>query len=45
MSPFIPRQPIEVTTSKDEKQQWMDEQEEQGIDIFNISDFDFMPGT
>lgn len=42
MQPSIPRQPIEVKTSKDKQQQWMDEQEGHEIDIFNMFDFDFM---
>ena len=39
----IPDEPIQTTTSKDEMQQWIDEQYVEGTDIFQMSYFDFMP--
>lgn len=43
ISPFDPAGPLEVSSSEDEVQQWVDEQSEEGDDIFKMSDFDFMP--
>jgi len=41
--PPIPKQPIQTTTSEDEMQQWIDEQDVEGNDVFKMSDFYFMP--
>jgi hypothetical protein len=41
--PLIPDQPIQATTSEDEMQQWIDEKDVEGTDVFQMSDFDFMP--
>lgn len=43
MLPSIPTQPIQVTTSDYELQQWIEEKENKGNDEFNMSYFDFMP--
>lgn len=41
--PSVPEEPLEITTSEDEVQKWVDEQGVEGDDIFEMSDFDFMP--
>ena len=42
-SPSTKEKPLELSSSKDEVQQWVDEQSEEGDDIFSMLDFDFMP--
>ena len=42
-SPSTQGEPLEVSSSKDEVQQWVDGQSEEGNAIFKMSDFDFMP--
>ena len=42
MSLSIPTQPIQVTTLEDELQKWIDKQDDQGVDVFKMLDFDFM---
>ncbi len=39
----IPTQPIQVTTLEDEQQQWVDEHEDQGNDVFKMTYFNCMP--
>ena len=36
-------EPLETTTSEDEVQQWVDEKDVEGANIFKMLDFDFMP--
>ena len=42
-SPSTQEEPLELSSSKDEVQQWVDKKSEEGDDIFSMSDFDFMP--
>ena len=42
-SPSTQAENLEVSSSEDEVQQWVDEQSEEGDDIFKMLDFDFMP--
>ena len=41
--PSTPEEPLEITTLKDEVQQWVDEQDVGGDDVFKMSNFDFIP--
>ena len=40
--PSTPDEPLEVSSSEDEVQQWVDEHDGEGNDVFKMSDFDFM---
>ena len=42
-SPSTQAKPLELSSSEDEVQQWVDEQSEEGDDVFSMSNFDFMP--
>ena len=37
-----PREPIQVETSEDEQQQWVEKMEGEGADVFDVSYFDFI---
>ena len=41
--PLVPKEPLEITTLEDKVQQWVDEQDVGGDDVFEMLDFDFMP--
>ena len=41
--PSTQAEPLELSSLKDEVKQWVDEQSEEGDDIFKMSNFDFMP--
>ena len=41
--PSDPKELIQVTTSKDEKQQWITDMEGHQTDVFDLLNFDFMP--
>ena len=41
--PSTIEEPLEITTSEDEVQQWVDEHDVGGDDVFKMSAFDFMP--
>ena len=41
--PSTPDEPLEVSSSEDEVQQWVDEHDGEGDDVFKVLDFDFMP--
>ena len=40
--PSTPEEPFVVSCSKDEVQQWVDEHDGEGDDMFKMLDFDFM---
>lgn len=41
--PSTPKDPIQVSTSEDEQHNWIMEMESEGIDIFDLLEFDFIP--
>ena len=41
--PYPPEEPFEVSSLEDGVQQWVDEHDSEGDDVFKMSDFDFMP--
>ena len=41
--PSAQQEPLERTTLEDEVQQWVDEQDVGGDELFKMSNFDFMP--
>lgn len=43
IAPPILEERLQTTTSEDEMQQWIDEKDVEGTDIFKMLDFDFMP--
>ena len=41
--PSTPEEPLEITTLEDKVQQWVDEQDVGGDDVFKMSNFELMP--